>query len=471
MSVSPFTVRGVIEGFYGVYYTFPERNDLIRFIGEHGFNLYVYGPKNDRQHRARWWEPYPDEIMTQFAETTAIAREAGVEFCYATSPISYAGERDFDQIVAKLRSFFDVGVRSFSVLVDDLTPDVPHDDVDATYLSYAHLHVDICNRLCAWLHELDTTCRLSICPVDYHGTAPFSEYLRVLGEGLDPQIDVFYSGPEISSEHISAADAAAYAQVIRRSPIIWDNYPVNDLTLRGSLHLGPVHNRDAALAQVVKGFVVNPMLQPEASKIALVTFEDYFRDPYGYDPHTSWERALRVVGGTANYPALRQFAEHALQSILDPVERSPLVELTNAALAALSQGEQPTSSAAVQALARYLDTLDESCYILKNRMPNLRLRTDLMPWIEVLEDWIWMGKRAVQALERMERGEKYEWPAQLMEQSLKEIGRHTKRIGGSALMPLAEYVREQVARQTQSAPVREDKQQHVPLHHWHGAHG
>jgi hypothetical protein len=29
---SPFQIRGVIEGFYGVYYTPPERNDLIQLL-------------------------------------------------------------------------------------------------------------------------------------------------------------------------------------------------------------------------------------------------------------------------------------------------------------------------------------------------------------------------------------------------------------------------------------------------------
>lgn len=43
---------GVVEGFYGVFYTFPERIDMIRFIARHGYRQYIYGPKNDRQHRA-----------------------------------------------------------------------------------------------------------------------------------------------------------------------------------------------------------------------------------------------------------------------------------------------------------------------------------------------------------------------------------------------------------------------------------
>ena len=94
MNASPFQIRGVVEGFYGVYYTFPERNDLLRFLGRHGYNSYIYGPKNDRQHRARWWQPYPDEVMAQFAETVAIAREAGISFCYAIAPITYENDDD-----------------------------------------------------------------------------------------------------------------------------------------------------------------------------------------------------------------------------------------------------------------------------------------------------------------------------------------------------------------------------------------
>jgi hyaluronoglucosaminidase len=94
MEQSPFHVRGVIEGFYGAFYTFPERNDLIRFIGEHGYNLYIYGPKNDRQHRHHWWESYTPTVMDQFAETAAIAAEAGVQFCYAISPLDYDPTED-----------------------------------------------------------------------------------------------------------------------------------------------------------------------------------------------------------------------------------------------------------------------------------------------------------------------------------------------------------------------------------------
>jgi hyaluronoglucosaminidase len=262
MNLSPFQLRGVIEGFYGVFYTFPERNDLIRFIGRHGYNLYVYGPKNDRQHRARWWEPYPDEVMAQFAETVAIAREAGVTFCYATSPITYETDEDFYRVAAKLRAFFDLGVRAFSVLMDDIMPSSDSDPEGKSYEHFAALHAGICNRLYAMLQGLSAECTLSMCPIDYHGSAPFSNYLRALGEALHPAVDIFYTGTQTCSPTITAEDAAAFGEVVRRPPLIWDNYPANDLAMRAEMHVGPIRGRAPDLGPAVRGLVANTMIQP-----------------------------------------------------------------------------------------------------------------------------------------------------------------------------------------------------------------
>ena len=442
MEHSPFQIRGVIEGFYGVFYTFPERNDLIRFLGHHDFNLYVYGPKNDRQHRARWWEPYPDEIMAQFAETAAVANECGVRFCYATAPVSYASGEDFYRVAAKVRAFFDIGVRGFSVLMDDIMPSSDSDPDGRGYQHYAALHADICNRLYAMLQGLSGDCALSMCPIDYHGQTPFSNYLRALGETLDPAIDIFYSGPKICSPEITAADAAAFAEVVRRAPLLWDNYPANDLAMRSELHIGPVRGRAPDLGPAVKGLVANTMIQPEASKIALATLAEYFRDPPGYDPLAAWERALAEVGGRASYPALRQFAETSLHSCLEAADAPELERLAAAVMAPLAGGDVPAALPAARALAQYLDGLDEACYYLKNRMANLRLREELLPWIVPLEDWIWLGKRSVAALEALAHGRPVKELIRWIEDSLAEIRTHNKRSGGRALLPLAQFVLE-----------------------------
>jgi hyaluronoglucosaminidase len=447
MNRSPFPIRGVIEGFYGPFYTFPERNDLIRFIGQHGYNFYIYGPKNDRQHRSRWWERYPDEIMSQFAQTILLAQEVGVTFCYAISPISYVPEQDFARLTTKLHSLYDCGVRSFSILMDDIACTL-HNAVNCKRChDYGRIHAEMSNQIFAWLQTLDPDCTLSMCPTLYHGTAPFNAYLHDLGMLLDPAIDIFYTGPEVCSPTIARTDAEDFAQAVQRKPLIWDNYPVNDLDMQSNMHIGPIRGRGTALHDAVKGIVVNTMLQAEASKIPLLTFADYMAQPDRYDACGSWERALREVGGETNFAALSAFADNSLDSCLCQNEPSRLTSLADATLAALHQGVAYEDSEAVRQLTFYLNSLDEACYSLKHRMSNLRLRDNLLPWIVALEDWIWLGKHALAVLELLPTGRPYEQHVRSVKDSLNQIARHSKQVAGDRLLPLALYALEQAEHQ------------------------
>ena len=40
-------LRGVVEGYYGRPWPHAARRDVIRFLGTHGLNTFVYAPKND----------------------------------------------------------------------------------------------------------------------------------------------------------------------------------------------------------------------------------------------------------------------------------------------------------------------------------------------------------------------------------------------------------------------------------------
>ncbi|MBI5671440.1 MAG: beta-N-acetylglucosaminidase domain-containing protein [Chloroflexi bacterium] len=445
---SPFPIRGVAEAFYGVYYTPVERNDLIRFIGQHGFNTYLYGPKNDRQHRNRWREPYPAKTMQQFADTVAIARDSGVTFCYAIGPVvsmCYSDEADYHAIITKLEAFYRLGVRSFCAVLDDMKPEFLHEADRRCYNSYAEAHVHLCNRLFEWLQALDPACTFSLCPTLYYGRPPFDSYVYEIGMGLYPEIDVFYTGADICSPQITAADAAAFAQAIKRPPLIWDNYPVNDLGMQPEMHIGPVRGRGARLPTQTRGIVANLMLQAEASKIPLLTYAEYMRNPDGYDPDAAWERALYTVAGDDSAAALRLFAENSLQSCLDVLEAAKLDRLTEAAYAALRGGERASDSPAVAALDAYLTAVDEALYHLKYRMDNLALRNNLLPWIELLEAWGWSVRYGFGVLRKIEQGVPFDDPLWRMKEYWALAKNHYKRVAGKIVVPLVEYMLDIIA--------------------------
>jgi hyaluronoglucosaminidase len=163
------------------------------------------------------------------------------------------------------------------------------------------------------------------------------------------------------------------------------------------------------------------MLQPEASRIPLLTAADYMRDPHGYDPAQAWEKALRITtGGNSGGEDPRR-----LRLLTENLQAgSKLDQLARDVLA---------GRRSVRCLAAYLHSLDEAIYHFRAHMTttnhNGHLRSDLMPWVDTLADWVHLGKKLLAASNGDAGGE----VAALIERCEK----HTKCTGGSALKEFA----------------------------------
>jgi hyaluronoglucosaminidase len=438
-----FDVRGVVEGFYGFFYTPSERMRLIQFLGENDYNAYYYAPKYDRYHREYWREAYPAHTMEIFRQTAQVAEESGVRFSYCLSPgtsICYSSEQDFEYIKNKFLSFYEIGVRDFSLLLDDITPEFSfQEDVDR-YTSYAYAHADLCNRVYAWLKTKNEHLKLSMCPTDYAGSAPFSEYTHELGQKLNLDIPIMYTGTQVCSKEITSVDAQRFGEAIGRKPLIWDNYPVNDGGMDIELHIGPIRGRDKNLHKYVAGILVNPMNQAEASKVALATFADYFSNPLNYDPESSWKSALVAVAGFEFSDDLQVIAENSLQSCLGIPEAEKLKLLTNHAIASIQNGSSPETDPDVIALETYLNRLSSATYRIVNDCPNTALRNELIPWLEKLENWVFVGKNTIRALRVAKDGGDNQKILREIHYTMKNLQKNPKRMMGEVLKPFAELV-------------------------------
>jgi hypothetical protein len=298
--VEEHVIRGVIEGFYGTPWTHEERLDLIRFCAAEGLDTWVHAPKDDPYHRPRWHEPYPADELARLGELVAGATRVGVDFAYAIAPglsIRYTFEEDFEQLVAKCEQVRTVGVETFQLLWDDIehTLNCPEDDE-----RYGHeerpsaaAQSELSNRFAAAVPQRGP---LVICPMGYAGTGD-SPYRRVMRRVLDPEIVVYWTGPEVVSLSISRVELdAAVARFGGRDLLIWDNYPVNDFDPE-RLFLAPLRARDPRLWDGrAAGLIANGMLQAVPSKLPLATVAEYLRDPDGYDPARAVERALAAYG-------------------------------------------------------------------------------------------------------------------------------------------------------------------------------
>lgn len=116
--------RGIVEGFYGTPWSHEARLSQLEFYGRNKMNTYLYGPKNDPYHSTpNWRKPYPEKEARQIKELVDKARECNVNFYWAVHPgrdIQWT-EQDRDNLVAKLESMYNLGVRAFAVFFDDIS--------------------------------------------------------------------------------------------------------------------------------------------------------------------------------------------------------------------------------------------------------------------------------------------------------------------------------------------------------------
>lgn len=294
--------RGSIEGFYGRPWSHEHRLRQLDFYGRHKMNVYIYGPKDDPYHRAHWREAYPADEAARIKELNERAQLRGVHFYWAIHPgldIKWNDE-DRQNLVAKLEKMYDLGIRSFAVFFDDIWGEGAKGEKQAELLNYVD---DV------FVKRHRDVAPLLLCPTEYNRawSSDESPYLKALGDGLHPGIEVMWTGNTVVHNIYKEGMEWINAR-LKRKTYIWWNYPVSDF-VRDRLLIGPTYGNDLDIAPLLSGFVSNPMQYAEASKISLYSVADYTWNMAAYDASASWERAIKEVLPKES-AALRTFATY-----------------------------------------------------------------------------------------------------------------------------------------------------------------
>ena len=303
---------GVIEGYYGRPWSWADRAGAAAFLAGHGYGFYIYAPKADPFLRRRWREAHPPEQTAQIAAFARRCGELGVAFGVGLSPFEIYRAFDAEAKTAladKLAHLDHLGARWLAILFDDMRGDLP---------GLAGAQADILQ----WIAGRTRAERLIVCPTYYSDDAGLDRafgarpagYLEALGAALDPAIDVFWTGPEVCSRELRAGHLTRVAAQLRRKPLLWDNYPVNDgPRMSPYLHLRAFTGRSAAIAPEVAGHAINPALQPILSRIPALTLTESYRLGEAYDYGEAFRRAAEAVLG----PDLARVVESRLTALQD----------------------------------------------------------------------------------------------------------------------------------------------------------
>lgn len=390
-------IRGVIEGFYGEPWSDQARKELFEFMGHNGMNTYIYSPKDDDLVRKQWRDSYTGEDKENFKSLVDVANKNHVDFVYVLSPgndIEYTSDKDYQATIDKFESLRELGVSQFYIALDDIG--APLKGVDAEKYgaakpgtkAYVAAQTDYLNRIQNEYLKPNNLPDLWIVPTDYAGTNR-SEYKAALGEKLDPNIRIQWTGtdvfaPSITADQIEQAKAAYGSDHI----FFWDNYPVNDQAY-DRLFMRPIFHRDPALAGKTDGFTSNPMIEPYASWIAIKSYGDYAWASEKYDQRQSLAESILQIAGSdqdTQY-ALIEFTDLNMSwapdrgTRIDDDWKAPILsQYVDAFIDAYRGDNEDAYQAAKTELTNYLNELTA----LPTTLQNLKVKgfyDDAEPWI------------------------------------------------------------------------------------------
>ncbi|MGY0020121.1 beta-N-acetylhexosaminidase family protein [Streptomyces sp. YJ-C3] len=402
-SVSDFPsmrLRGSIEGFYGPPWTTDERLDQMDFLGEVKSNTYVYAPKDDPYHRDKWRDPYPADKLTELGELVDRAGANHVRFTFAVSPggsICYSDPADVKALTAKLQSLYDLGVRSFSVPLDDISYTKWNCAADeATFGApgrgpAAQAQVALLNAVQQdFIATHDGANPLQMVPTEY-GDLTDTAYKQEIRAHLDPAVEVMWTGTDVVPPEITNSQAQQASQLFGRKVFVWDNYPVNDFgKTAGRLLLAPYDKREAGLSDNLSGLVSNPMNQEAASKLAVFTMSDFSWNDRGYDRTRSARRsALHLAGGDPRVAdAVQVFVDlNHMAPTFGDTPWQPQAPLLSAELDDFWQTYETDPRAAIRAFSPTAATIARTPAVLRDGVPDRLFLHDADRWLTATGHW------------------------------------------------------------------------------------
>ncbi len=309
---------GVVEGFYGRPWSWEARLSMVGFLAGRDYSFYLYAPKSDPFLRGSWQCDWPEEDYARLQELVQECRRQGLAWGVGLCPqgLQRCGAEEQRLLGARLEG------------INRLEPDilcVLFDDISGAAAGLGTVQVEICHFLMAGC----TARQVFFCPSYYSEDARLEQlsgcrppdYWEVLGARLHPAVEIFWTGPEVINSRYRREDFSAISALLRRKPLLWDNYPVNDGAQSSRyLPLHPFTGRPPLLRRWVSGHVANPMNQPGLSRLPLFSLPAVYRDGGAYDPDALWEEALELLQDAPLAALLRRDVERFASAGLDALE-------------------------------------------------------------------------------------------------------------------------------------------------------
>ncbi|MFD1337114.1 beta-N-acetylglucosaminidase domain-containing protein [Oceanobacillus iheyensis] len=401
-------VRGFIEGYYGIPWSNDDRKSLMEFGGQFKANSYVFAPKDDPYHREQWEEPYPEDMLEEIRELAEVGRESKTQFIWTISPLGEVAEvareegeeaamalldENTEKMLTKFDQLYDVGVRQFGVLGDD---------VGSLPLDYV---AELMNSVSEWAEEKGDVRDTLYTPAAYNSGWAWDggEELNRLEEAFDENIHILWTGETtvapVEQYTIDRFKHRDNNGVVRRDPLFWLNWPVNDIDMT-RVFLGKGDMLEPGIENLA-GVVTNPMQEAEASKVAIFAVADYAWNTESFDAPTSWEDSMKYIepDATEAFHTLTKHMAHARNG-LEADESEHIKDLLEETLNRIDN-DQPLGEVGPE-LIDELNIIAEAGDEFLGESKNEALKEELEPFVHALQDMVLANIEYIQFHQHLE---------------------------------------------------------------------
>lgn len=305
---------------------------------------------------------------------------------------------------------YDIGVRAFSVPLDDISDTKWNCSADQTAYgtpgsgNAGKAQVDFLNYLNTnFVKTNPGIYPLQMVPTEYSEVklSPYKQQFKA----LQPDIVIMWTGTDVVPPKISNSDAAAAAAVWGRKVFLWDNYPVNDFgQTTGRLLMGAYDKREAGLSSSLQGIVSNPMNQSSASKPAVAGVAGFAWNDRAYNAASTWQWALAYLaqGNPLLASALTTFAElnYAAPTFGNTfwLPQAPILKQLSNAFNAAPQ------TASLIAIKAYAQSMITGATLIRDQLADRIFVQDASAWLAAAPLWGRALEKSAAAVEAARAG-------------------------------------------------------------------
>ncbi len=280
---SLMTSLGIIEGFFGPEWSHQARLSYAPFLNRYGGDFYIYAPKRDAQLRRLWRAEWSPEYIEFLSALCAHFHSYGVKFGVAFSPMALGSTisiSDRDLLRARFSHLSTLAIDYLGVFFDDMpvTDGMLAAQSEVIALAWEFMPKGLI--FCPSFYSYDPILE------KVFGKRP-PGYLAGLKEAIPQGVDICWSGPKVISNLIDQAHLTEVADLLGRTPFIWENFFANDGPRNCKfLKLRNFTGRDEGLVTLTSAVGFNLMNQPYLSQLvflaAVLVIRDRFSPEEGF---------------------------------------------------------------------------------------------------------------------------------------------------------------------------------------------